>query len=154
MRLSEIAEDIVRKNPSIHFAKDVWFGKRDKEYEKTLIDILMDYYINDLHLCKYGDPEEIYPEETYEAIRRYLSIRKEYKENNFSHEELLEKYKTELGIYGHSFVQYGILQFMMYILESKHYTCCVNNIKYCYLTKKGEMFLDVLNAWHNREYSE
>ena len=34
MRLSEIAEDIVRKNPNIHFAKDIWFGKRDKEYEK------------------------------------------------------------------------------------------------------------------------
>mgnify|MGYP007020505909 CR=1 FL=1 len=61
---------------------------------------------------------------------------------------------TILGIDEHSQVQHGVLQFMMYVLDKEGYTDHGGSVGGCWLTKKGEMFMDVLDAWYKREHSE
>ena len=153
MKLSEIAEHIAKINPDccMVYNCEVIHGCRESWYEESLINPLVDYYMFDvLHLCGCGNPED-----TYEAIRKYLHIRKFYYENKeFTWENIKEEYKTQLSIDVDNDVEYGILQFMMYVLDRSGFTEHGSSVGGCWLTEDGERLLTVLDAWHEKENKE
>lgn len=150
MRLSEIAEYMIDHHMEESLESEVVCGNHEKWYEKSLIDPLMDeFWYHDLGLCGCNCPED-----TKEAIRKYLHIRKDFHDKELTYEGVVRRYRTDLGIDEHSQVQHGVLQFMMYILDKEGYTEHGGSVGGCWLTKKGEMFMDVLDAWYKREHLE
>lgn len=98
-------------------------------------------------MCGCGNPED-----TYEAIRRYLHIRKLWHKNkNITWDGVKEQYKTQLCIDVDNDIEHGVLQFMMYVLDHYDFTEHGSSIGGCWLTEKGEMLLTVLDAWHEME---
>ena len=153
MKLSEIAEHIAKINPDCYmvYNGEVIPGCRESWYEESLIDSLVNYYMFDvLHLCGCGNPED-----TYEAIRRYLHIRKLRHENkDITWDGIKEQYKTQLCIDVDNDTEHGVLQFMMYVLDHYDFTEHGSSIGGCWLTEKGEMLLTVLDAWHEKMENE
>lgn len=146
MKLSEIVEYVLDNNPDCCVKNEVIRGCREEWYEKSLIEPLLDFYIHEkMNLCGCGVPEN-----TYEAIRRYLRIRKSCFEENISWENVTECYRTNLHIDYDDPMNYGILQFLAYILDSYGFTEHGSSVGGCWLTKEGERLLTVLDAWYNR----
>ena len=111
MRLSEIAEYMIEHHMGESLESEVVRGNHEKWYEESLIDPLMDeFWYHDLGLCGCNCPED-----TKEAIRKYLHIRKDFHDKELAYEGVVRRYRTDLGIDEHSQVQYGVLQFMMYM---------------------------------------
>lgn len=149
MRLSEIAEYIIEKYPNccMTYNNDVTKGCREDWYEESLIDPLMDFFSYEiLHLCGCGCPED-----TYELIRKILTIRYEWKSRKISYEEVLKRYKDDLELDTKNSSHNGILQFVMYILDHNGILEHGSSIGGCWLTNLGKMYLTVLNAWYDRE---
>lgn len=150
MRLSEIAEYVIEKYPDCCMAcnNDVTKGCREDWYEESLIDHLMDFFSYEiLHLCGCGCPED-----TYEIIRKILTIRFEWQSRKISYEEVIKRYKNDLGLdTKKNSNHYGALQFVMYILDHNGILEHGSSIGGCWLTSLGEMYLTVLNAWYDRE---
>lgn len=145
MRLSEIAQHVVECDPCgyMHLSNEYIKDCKEDWYEESLIRPLMDYYMYEkLHLCGCGSPED-----TYEVIRRYLHIRKDWRDNSVPYEKVIERYKTDLGIDADNNMHYGILQFLMYVLDDNGFTEHGSSVGGCWLTKNGEMLLAVLDAW-------
>lgn len=89
MKLSEIAEHIIEKYPNCCMSNNnnVVKGCREKWYEESLIDPLMDFFSYELlHLCGCGTPED-----TYELIRKFLTIRFEWQSRKISYEEVIRR---------------------------------------------------------------
>ena len=147
MKLSEIAEYIVDNYPdsNIAYNHDVIKGCREEWYEVSIINTLLDFYMyEELGLCGCGNPEF-----TYEVIRRYLNIRYDnFKISDMDYQDVIDRYKTDLGINRQNDMQYGLLQFMMYVLDDKGFTEHGSSIGGCYLTDKGGRLLTVLNEWY------
>ena len=150
MKLSEIAEHIVDEYPDCSIAHNNEFirGCREEFYEESLVDMLLSYYMNEyMDLCGCGCPEC-----TYEVIRNYLRIRKDFHSSidieNFNTDR---RYLEDLHIDTTNDSQYGILQFMMYMLDSYNFTEHGSSIGGCWLTEDGERLLVVLDAWYNQE---
>ena len=58
MLLSEIAEKIIEKDPEDFLRYAVEVGNREKSYEDSLINPLIDHYLyNELNLCSCGSPD-------------------------------------------------------------------------------------------------
>lgn len=149
MRLSEIAEYVVKNNPDCCMAvnKAVIHGHRDDWYEESLIDELMNYFSYEvIDMCGCGNPES-----TYESIRRLLNIRNDWRVNKIKYEEVIERYEKELHVNRDDDIQWGLLQFMLYQLDSCGILEHGSSIGGSWLTKEGEMYLTVLNAWHEQE---
>lgn len=149
MKLSEIAEYIADNYPesNIAYNNDVIKGCREEWYEESCIDPLLDFYMHEeLGLCGCGNPES-----TYETIRRYLNIRNEFVISKIDYQEVIDRYKNDLLLDYNNDIQYGLLQFMMYILDDKDFTTHGSSIGGCWLTKKGQRLLTVLEAWRARE---
>ena len=152
MRLSEIAEYVVEHNQDccMYYNNNVVKGCREDWYEESLIEPLMDYYMfEELGLCGCGVPEG-----TYEAIRLYLQIRKNWYEDKIEYVEVNRRYLTDLHIDDADELQSGILQFMMYVLDDIGFTDHGSSIGGCWLTDDGERLLTVLNAWHEDRTKE
>ena len=116
--------------------------------EELLIKPLMGYYMYEkLGLCGCGSPED-----TYEIIRRYLHIRKDKYDSNLSYDEVCDRYMSDLRIDYSDELQYGMLQFLTYVLDSHGFTEHGGSVGGCWLTERGEMLLTVLDAWH--EYNK
>ena len=149
MKLSEIVEYIIEKYPNCCMShnNDVVKGCREKWYEESLVDPLMDFFSYELlHLCGCGTPED-----TYEIIRKILTIRFEWQSRKTSYEEVIRRYKDDLKLDSNNSSHYGILQFVMYILDHNGILEHGSSIGGCWLTNLGEMYLTVLNAWYDRE---
>lgn len=149
MRLSEIAEFVVEKYPDCCMAINnvVDRGNREDWYEEYLIDNLMDFFSYEIvDMCGCGVPED-----TYEVIRRILNIRQSWSEEGIKYDELQSKYEKELHLNTKDSLHYGVLQFVLYMLDSKEIIEHGSSIGGCWLTEWGKMYLTVLNAWHNRE---
>ena len=152
MKLSEIAEKIVKHHPDCCIAEnhEVINGCREDWYEKSLINLLMNYWMyEDLGLCGCG-----YPGCTCEVIRKYLHIRQDKQQDKLTYTEVANRYKSELHINDYDLDQFGLLQFMMYILDLNGFTEHGSNITSCWLTEKGEMLLTTLDAWHEEKIKE
>ena len=144
MKLSEIAERIIKYRPDRCIRHNVIKDCREDWYEKSLIDPLMEYWMHeDLGLCGCGCPED-----TYEVIRKFLHIRQDWQEDKITYKEVYNRYKNDLHMDGESNDQFGLLQFMMYVLDSNGFTAHGGSIMGCWLTEKGEMLLTTLDAWH------
>lgn len=152
MRLSEIAEYVVKKYPDCCMAcnNDVKHGCREEWYEEYLIDILMDFFLYEIvDMCGCGIPDY-----THEVIRRTLKIRNDWQNNRIKYEEVQERYKNELNLDPKDELQYGSLQFILYKLDSCGILEHGSSIGGCWLTELGKMYLDVLNAWYERNRKE
>lgn len=122
-------------------------GCRENWDEESLVDELMDYYSYEvINLCGCGNPEA-----TYEAIRRLLNIRNDWHKDKIKYDEIIERYEKELHVNRDSEIQWGLLQFMLYQLDSCGILEHGGSISGSWLTKEGDMFLTVLNAWHDQE---
>ena len=134
MLLSEIAEKIIKKESNLSLENEVIVGNREEWYEESLIDPLIDYYSYDvLRLCGCGCPND-----TLDVIRKYLHIRKDWKDNKCDYDEVQQRYKTELNIDDQDDIQWGLLQFMAYILDDRGFTEHGSSIGGCWLTEKKE----------------
>lgn len=152
MRLSEIAEYIVKNYPKCNmtYNHDVKKGCREDWYEEYLIDPLMDFFSFEImKMCGCGNPEC-----TYELIRKILTIRSEWINENLSYEEVINRYKNDLGLEKTNDNHYGALQFILYILDARQIVEHGGSIGGCWLTDLGKMYLTVLNAWHDREFQQ
>lgn len=149
MKLSEISEHIVEKYPDCCLASSHDFikGCREDWYEESLIDPLMDFFSFEwMDMCGCGCPDY-----TYELIRKILTIRLEWQNKEMSFAEVKERYKRDLDLDYYNKNQYGALQFILYILDARQIVEHGSGIGGCWLTELGEMYLTVLNAWHDRE---
>lgn len=152
MLLSEIAEWIISQKPNCCMAinNEVIKGKRDKEYEESLIKPVMDYWMfEDLEICGCG-----YPECTYEVIRNYLQIIHDYGEPTTNIKSIKDGYLTKLHISFDDDMQLGLLQFMAYILDEHEFIKHGSSIVFPWLTDKGRMLLSTLNIWYDHENNE
>lgn len=149
MKLSKIAEYIVKKYPGccLESSRDFIKGYREDWYEESLIDPLMDFFSYELmDMCGCGCPDY-----TYELIRKILIIRYEWQNKKLSFDEAKERYKSDLDLDYYNENQYGALQFILYVLDARQIVEHGSSIGGCWLTDLGEMYLEVLNAWHDRE---
>lgn len=149
--LVTIGWHIVNKYPDSHFSHRNMMikGTSDSYYSEMLVDWLMDYFIYErLELCGCGTPEY-----TYEVLRRLLGLRAKWEKNEITPPEVKEKELRDLGIDKSTGVGNGILQFLLYVLDSKGLLNHGSSIHGAWLTGEGYMFLDVLNEWYgiNRE---
>ena len=149
MKLSEIAEHITEKYPDCCMAcnNDVKQGCREEWYEEYLIDLLMDFFTYEIvGMCGCGCPED-----TYEVIRRVLNIRNDWQKDNIEYEAVEERYKTDLELDTNNDIDYGLLQFILYVLDDKEILEHGSSIGGCWLTNLGKMYLTVLNAWFEKK---
>ena len=149
MKLSEIAEYIIEKYPDSCIASnnEIIKGNREDWCEESLINPLMDFFSFEwMDMCGCGVPED-----THEIIRKILIIRKDRFEKDIKYEKIQERYKDELHLNTKDSLQYGALQFILYILDARQIVEHGSSIGGCWLTELGEMYLAVLNAWHDRE---
>ena len=152
MRLSEIAEFVVEKYPDCCMAVNnvVSKGCREEWYEEYLIDELIDFFSFEImNMCGCGCPED-----THDMIRIVLNIREDRFEKDIKYEEVQKRYKEELHLDTEDSLHYGVLQFVLYMLDAKGIVEHGGGISSCWLTKLGRMYLTVLNAWHDREEKE
>lgn len=148
MRLREISEWIVKNNPDCCMAKnhEVAYGCREEWYEESLIDSLMDYWMyEDLGLCGCGCPEY-----TFEVIRKFLHIRQDWQRDKITYRDAYNRYKNDLHVDDKDEDQFGLLRFMMYILDKHGFIEHGSSITGCWLTEKGEMLLTTLDAWNEK----
>lgn len=149
MRLSEIAEFIVEKYPNCCMAINnvVDKGNREDWYEEYLIDNLMDFFSYEvMDICPSGSPQY-----TNDMIRKILNIRKDSFEKHMYIDEIHNRYEKELHLNALDLFHYGALQFILYILDSKGIVEYGSSVNMGWLTELGEMYLVVLNAWHEQE---
>ena len=152
MKLSEIAEFIVKEYPGscIAYNNIVNSGCRDEWYEEYLIDPLMDYFSFEvMDMCGCGRPEN-----TNEMIRKILNIRNEWSEDKLKYEDVVKRYGQDLKIDTENEIHYGLLQFVLYMLDSHGILEHGSSVSGSWLTKEGKMYLTVLNAWRKREDEE
>lgn len=146
MKLSEIAEYVVDNYPNCYMAynNEVIKGCREEWYEESLIKPLLNFYMHEkIMLCECGSPED-----TYEVIRRYLHIRKAHFRDNLSYDLVKESYNVNLHMDYSDSIQYGMLLFLMYVLDDYGFTEHGGGIGGCWLTEDGERLLTVLDEWH------
>ena len=124
MKLSEIAEYVANNYPDCCMSQncDVIKGCREKWYEESLIEPLLNFYIHE----KMG-----------------------WSEKSLSYDEVVNSYKVNLHIDYNNSIHYGLLQFLMYVLDSYGFTEHGGGIGGCWLTEDGERLLAVLDAWHD-----
>lgn len=149
MRLSEIAEFIVEKYPNCCMARNnlVDKGCREDWYEEYLIDGLMDFFSYEIiGMCGCGRPED-----TNEVIRKVLNIRYDWSKDKLKYEEVEQRYSHDLEIDMENYIHYGLLQFVLYMLDSNKILEHGSSVGGSWLTELGEMYLTVLNAWKDRE---
>ena len=152
MKIGEIAEFIVKEYPNSCVAScGIAPSDFKNEYcEDMLVSYLMDFFAFEiLNMCGCGIPEN-----TYEVIRRVLNIRNEWSEDKLSYEDVQEKYKSELRVDTDISIDYGLLQFMLYTLDSAGLLEHGSSIGGCWLSSLGKMYLTVLNAWRKIEDTE
>ena len=129
------------------YNNEIKVGCREDWYEEYLIDPLMHFFSYELlDMCGCGCPEH-----SYELIRKILVIRSEWQNNKLSYEEIKERYKSDLDLDTDNDNHYGALQFILYILDANGLVEHGTSIGGCWLTELGEMYLTVLNTWHNKE---
>ena len=149
MLLSEIAEFVVKEYPKSFIAVNnvVKPGLREDWYEDYLIDELMDHFSYEImDMCGCGSPDY-----TYEMIRRVLHIRKEWFEtDDMPYDVKVKRYEENLHINYENTMNYGMLQFVLYMLDSKGIVEHGSSIGGCFLTELGKMYLTVLDAWHEQ----
>lgn len=148
-RLSEIAEFVIEKYPDCCMESNGVANKECREgwYEEALINELMDFFASRIiGMCCCGCPEN-----THNVIRKILNIRAEVSEKDIKYEEIQRRYKEEIHLDIENPLHHGALQSILYMLDEKGIVDHSGNINSCWLTKLGRMYLDVLNAWNDRE---
>lgn len=148
MKLNEIADFVFKYYPNSYFSTNnaAYMGREDEECEDYLIDKLLNFFSYELlHICGCGRPEN-----TYEIIRRILSIRYEYINGSLEFEDIAQRYEEDLQLDHSNNIHYGLMQFVLYMLDYFQFVEHGSGIYGCWLTDLGEMYLTVLNAWHVR----
>lgn len=148
MKLSEIAEWVVEKYPDccMSYNNVVSKGCREDWYEEYLIDELMNFFSYEIiGICGCGVPED-----TYEVIRKILHIRKDWEDNKIEYDAVQKRYKDDLEVNTENDIHYGILQFVLYMLDARHILEHGGSIGGCWLTDLGKMYLTVLDAWYEQ----
>lgn len=152
MKLSEIAEYVVEKYPDCCMSanNNIKRGCREEWYEEYLIDLLMDFFAYEIvGMCGCGCPED-----TQEVIRRILNILNDRDNEKIKYEAVRERYKTDLELNTSNNLDYGLLQFVLYILDDKEILEHGGSIGGCWVANLGKMYLTVLNAWHDQQVKE
>lgn len=152
MTLQDVVEYFFENYPDSALSQDEVVKKDYKEEwcKDFIIDRLIPYYMYDcLGLCGCGIPEE-----TFEVIRKYLHIKQDKGNDLIDYYGQIERYKRDLEIQYDSSIQYGMLQFLMYILDDKGFTAHGSSIGSCWLTEDGERLLTVLDAWYETKIDE
>jgi hypothetical protein len=148
--IKEIAEYIIEKYPGSCLAQNVTkYGHGYLlEDDEMLTEELASFFAYDLlGLCGCGNPED-----AWDVIRRVLRIRSLCREREY--DEIKQMYKDELRLDIDNDVDWGILQFILYILDDKGLVEHGSSIGGCWLTELGEMYLTVLDAWFELEARE
>lgn len=148
MKLSEIAERLVKLYPDSSLAKNecVITGCRDQWYEEDLIEHLLNFFNYEiLKLCGCGIPEN-----TDEAIYQLLKIRKDWLDHTITYEEKKERYKSDMGLDVNKDMHYGLVQFVLYVLNEVDLLEHGSSVGGSWLTDLGEMYFCVLEARHNQ----
>lgn len=163
MLLSEIAEKIIEKESNLSLENEVIVGKREEWYEESLIDPLIDYYSYDvLRVCGCGCPND-----TLDVIRKYLHIRKDWKDNNYASVNCMcgmafEKYKALTYPYPSivdKIEKYGCdPKQLHHILRLKDFIeryCNGESYRTILIPKNKDMLLDIKSNYHYElEYSK
>lgn len=163
MLLSEIAEKIIEKESNLSLENEVIVGKREEWYEESLIDPLIDYYSYDvLRVCGCGCPND-----TLDVIRKYLHIRKDWKDNKCASVNCMcgmafEKYKALTYPYPSivdKIEKYGCdPKQLHHILRLKDFIeryCNGESYRTILIPKNKDMLLDIKSNYHYElEYSK
>lgn len=114
-------------------------NKRDvKQYEvEHIIDDCLDEFNSVLGICGCGRPED-----TEEVIRQILIVQNS--EDNFQDKQNKLSNLCDSNIENDNY--YGLIQFVLYILDDKEFLEHGSSISGAWLTKKGKIYLDLLNA--------
>lgn len=152
MKLSEIAEFVVKNYPDCCMSKNHEYklGCRDDWYEDYLINPLMDFFSYEIMgLCGCGSPEN-----THKVIRSVLNIRNDWMNRDIQYDGVKKRYCSDLHIDLSDDINYGMLQYILYDLNDREILEHGSGVGGSWLTNLGKMYLDVLNAWYEREYKE
>lgn len=150
MKISELAEKIVKLHPDCCMAYNniVENGNREEWYESFLLDEIISFYQYEwMDLCGCGNPEY-----TLEVIRLILNIQNDFHEGKI--ESPYEECRKVFNINNDNYViQDGLVQFVMYQLDSYGFLEHGGSIGGAWLTEDGKDLLMVLNTWYE-EYKE
>lgn len=112
-----------------------------EEYEiRYIVEDCLSEFNDDLGLCGCGSPEE-----TYEVIRRILNIQSSNANWGTRQRQFSEICNADIDNENYN----GLIQFVLYILDDKGFLEHGSSIGGAWLTKKGEIYLDLLNIWNN-----
>lgn len=146
MTITEIAEVIVKEYPDSCVA-DLGDLSIYEDEDDILVDYLMDFFFFEiLDFCGCGVPAD-----THEVIRRILNIRTLWAEDKLDYEKVQEEYKTDLNIDTSDDIGYGLLQFILYTLDSNGILEHGTSVQGSWLTPLGKMYLTVLNKWRDMQ---
>lgn len=108
-----------------------------EDYEvENIVEECMNEFTEDLGLCGCGCPEK-----TIEVIRLVLSAQNE---DEWDNKTLTLNNICNLDVYSNKNYD-GLIQFVLYILDNHGFLEHGGSIGGAWLTKKGELFLELLN---------
>ena len=107
------------------------------EIEDIVEDCLKEFHYEDLGLCGCGCPEE-----TYEVIRKILNIQSSNAKWETKQKQFSELCNADMDNANYS----GLIQFVLYVLDNKGFLEHGSSIGGSWLTEKGKIYLDLLNA--------
>lgn len=140
--LQEIANKLILDYPNESFTifDEYWM----EEDEDVLANYIIDMFGYELlGLCDCGRPED-----THEMLRVLLNARNDWHEGKCEYDEFRRRIKDELHVNEDDDIQYGMYQFVLYILNYKGFLYHGSSVGGSWLTNLGKMYLTVLNIQH------
>lgn len=127
--------------------EDILQGIRlPEEYEnECIIEDCLSEFSEDIGLCGCGNPES-----TNEVLRQILNI----KSADCTYEDRQKAYGELCNSDMNNDMYYGLIQFVLYVLDNKEFLEHGGGIGGAWLTEKGRIYLDLLNAYSDIVNSE
>lgn len=112
--------------------------------ESELEEILKFFAYDILDLCGCGIPEH-----TWEVIRRVLHAQNIFHSDRIDYTDLKAIYKDSLNLNLDQSIDHGVVQFCLYILDSKGLLEHGGSVGGSWLTELGKMYLSMLTIWYD-----
>lgn len=151
-KLAEYMKYIIKTYPKgcaahnwLNYYKDILNDKRlPEEYEfDNIVEESLNEFHSEIGLCGCGAPEF-----TQEVIRQILTIQSKRFDSTETYEERQKKFSDLCNSSMDNENYYGLIQFVLYIFDNRRYLEHGGSIGGAWLSEKGIIYLDFLNAWN------
>lgn len=150
-KLTEYMKYIIKTYPEgcasynwLNYYEEILSDKRlpeEYEFDNIIEESLKEFY-HEIGLCGCGNPEF-----TYEVIRQILNIQSKRFDSAETYKERQKHFSDLCNSSMDNENYYGLIQFVLYILDDKGFLEHGGSIGGAWLSEKGTIYLDLLNVW-------